>query len=290
MSDQQIPEILKPVLDSGVIEADEVSTLRRWFYGDGLLHREDAEGLFQVQARLGGACEGFNRLFIEAVTDFVVYQNLPTGKVTVEQADWLIGQLGGPDAVIETRVELDLLLQVLEEAHAIPASLAAFALAQVRHAAITGEGPAASGRVHFSRTVDAGDIALLTRILDGARGPTGIAVSRAEADILFDIADACQDGKNDGAWDMLFTRAIASHMIGSTGAERSASPIAVEAASEALPAEGASSPIDGTVAAWLSARIHRDGRISRAEEALLRFAEPMAAADPAARAAIVRMA
>ena len=221
MTDQQIPEILKPVLESGVIEADEVSTLRRWFYGDGLLHREDAEGLFQVQARLGGCCAGFNRLFVEAITDFVVYQNLPTGKVTAEQADWLISQLGGPEAVVETKVELDLLLQVLEEAHAIPASLAAFALSQVRHAAITGEGPAASGRVHFSRTVDAGDIALLTRILDGARGPTGIAVSRAEADILFDIADACQDGQNDGAWDVLFTRAIASHMIGPTGAERS---------------------------------------------------------------------
>src|SRR4029079_9377599 len=98
MTDQQIPEILKPVLESGVIEADEVSTLRRWFYGDGLLHREDAEGLFQVQARLGGCCAGFNRLFVEAITDFVVYQNLPTGKVTAEQADWLIGELGGPHA------------------------------------------------------------------------------------------------------------------------------------------------------------------------------------------------
>jgi hypothetical protein len=290
MSDHQIPEILKPVLDTGVIEADELVTLRRWFYGDGLLHREDAEGLFQVQARLKGRCEGFDRLFVEAVGDYVVYQSLPTGKVTTAQADWLIGQFGGPEAVVETRGALDLLLHVLEEAHAIPASLAAFALSQVRHAAITGEGPAASGRVHFSRTVDAGDIALLTRILDGARGPTGIAVSRAEADILFDIADACQDGPNDGAWDVLFTRAIASHMIGSSGAERSPPPPAAAIETEVMPAEGASPRIDGTVAAWLSARIHRDGRISRAEEALLRFVEPIAAADPAARAAIVRMA
>jgi hypothetical protein len=287
MSDPHIPEILKPVLESGVIEAGEVLTLRRWFYGDGLLHREDAEGLFAVHRRLRGPCAGFDALFVEAVCDFLVYQSMPTGRVTEEQAAWLIDCLGGADAVIERNVELDLILQILEEAHAIPPSLAAFALAQVRHAAITGEGPAASGRAHFSRTVDAGDIALLTRILDGARGPAGLAVSRAEADILFDIADACQDGNNDAAWETLFARAIASHLIGSSGAARSEAPAA---AGEAIAAEGASPRIDGTVAAWLSSRIHRDGRVSPAEEALLRFVEPIAASDPAASAAIVRMA
>ena len=77
-----MPAIIQPILDSGMLEAGEAMTLRRWFYGDGMIHQEDAEALFRVNARLAGRCADFNALFVEVLSDYVVYQTMPTGRVT----------------------------------------------------------------------------------------------------------------------------------------------------------------------------------------------------------------
>jgi hypothetical protein len=293
MSEAMAPAIIQSILQSGMLEAGEALTLRRWFYGDGMVHREDAESLFRVNRALKGKFRDFNALFVELLTDYVVYQLLPTGRVTEEQADWLVAQMGGPGATVETAAELDLLVEVMEEAHEIPSTLAVFALAQVRHAAITGEGPAAQGRPHFSRTVDAGDVDLLGRILDGARGATGSAVSRAEADMLFDIADACSGSANDRAWDRLFVRAIATHLLGTSEPRRAGSGLAVRLDGSDDPmgeaVTGRSRKVDHAGAAWLASRIHRDGQVTEAERRLLSFFDGEAVGDPA-RAAIVRLA
>lgn len=288
MSSETIPPIVQSIIDGKAVEKDEIITLRRWFYGDGIIHAEDALALFKANAVLDGRCPEFNRLFVEALTDYVVYQLMPTGRITAEKAAWLMAEMGGPDAFVETASELELLVNVMEEAHEIPNSLAAFALAQVKHAAITGEGPAARGRVHFSRTVDAADVELLGRILSHNGG----AISRAEAEILFDIADACTGPANDEAWSQLFVRAIANHLLGSAAPlERAAGP--APAATAVFGPEGDWSSlvtqIDPAGASWLQSRIHRDGRVSKAERALLAFVDAPVG-DTVAASAIVRMA
>ena len=108
--------------------------------------------------------------------------------------------------------------------------LAALALTEVWRGVITGEGPTASGRVHFSRTIDAEDTALCRRILIAAGGRTGTPVSREEADILIDIQEAVIERKDSGAFDELFAKAIAHHMIAAAG--RAVPPRPVALASE----------------------------------------------------------
>src|SRR4051812_6119819 len=272
MAKTKLPEMIQSILDEGRVETGEVLTLRRWFYGDGLVHGDDAEALFAANGALRGRSETFDALFVQAITDFVVYQSMPTGRVTPGQANWLIGCMGGADAHVETQSELRVLVEIMEEAHEIPTALAAFALAQVKHAAITGEGPAARGRPHFSRVVDAGDVELLARILAGAGGVEGAAVSRAEADILFDIADACSGSSNHAGWDQLFVRAIANHLLGAAVPRRNLVEVAALARPTEAQAEwavGRSVRIDAAGADWLARRVHRDGQISQAEKALL---------------------
>ena len=165
MSNRNTPAIIRAILETKSLESSEILTVRRWFYGDGILHEEDAVAMFAANRVLCGSNLEFNKLFVEAITDFVVYQQMPTGRVSAEQADWLIARMGGPGGHVETVGEIDLLVNIMEEAHEIPTQLAAFAISQVKHAAITGEGPAARGRVHFSRTVDGRDVELLSRML-----------------------------------------------------------------------------------------------------------------------------
>src|SRR5690349_10053675 len=66
------------------------------------------------------------------------------------------------------------------------------ALGEVLTGVITGEGPTTRGRVHFSRALDAEDAALCARILT-ARGMDGAAVTRGEAEMLFEINAAAAD-------------------------------------------------------------------------------------------------
>src|ERR1700739_4216816 len=76
----------------------------------------------------------------------------------------------------------------------------AAALAQVCRGIITGEGPTASGRVHFSRSVDIRGVALCPRLLVVA-GRHGPPVSRPEADALLDVYGVASDRQDGGRFD-----------------------------------------------------------------------------------------
>jgi hypothetical protein len=291
MSRRKLPAIIQSILDSRRLEAGEAMTLRRWFYGDGIVHQEDAEALFRANAALAGRCEEFNALFVQAVADFVVYQQLPTGRVTRDQATWLIGEMGGPGARIGTVGELRLILEILEEAHEIPASLGAFALEQVKHAGAFGAGGAGLCRPPVSCDNDAGDVATLCRLLEAAGGAEGAAMTDEDADLLVHIAAPRSDPRREEAWDRLYVRTIASHLL-ATHAARSSAATTSSAAAGSPPDDvlvAQRSPRrDGGSATWLARRVHRDDEVTSAGGAVLAVAEGETAA-PLAEATIIRL-
>ncbi len=93
---------------------------------------------------------------------------------------------------------------------------AAHALTIVRDGVITGEGPTTKGRVHFSRFLDADDAAWCERILT-AGAVEHQPVSRAEAESLFEIAQAATERSDDGRFDDLLAKAVAHHAAAMSG-------------------------------------------------------------------------
>jgi len=93
---------------------------------------------------------------------------------------------------------------------------AAHALTIVRDGVITGEGPTTKGRVHFSRSLDADDTAWCSRILT-ATAVNDRAVSRAEAEALFEINEAATERNDSGRFDDLLTKAVAHHAASASG-------------------------------------------------------------------------
>ena len=93
---------------------------------------------------------------------------------------------------------------------------AAHALTIVRDGVITGEGPTTKGRIHFSRALDADDAAWCARILT-ASAVEHQPVSRAEAEVLFEISDAAAERTDDGRFDDLLAKAIAHHAASESG-------------------------------------------------------------------------
>src|SRR6185312_3400068 len=90
------------------------------------------------------------------------------------------------------------------------------ALAMVRDGVITGEGPTARGRVHFSRMLDSTDASWCARLLTAA-AMDNQPVSREEAEALFEINDVAAERSDDGRFDDLFAKAIVHHATSASG-------------------------------------------------------------------------
>jgi hypothetical protein len=107
-------------------------------------------------------------------------------------------------------------ISALEPANISCHKTAAQALALVRDGVITGEGPTAKGRVHFSRALDADDAAWCARILT-ASAVEHLPVSRAEVEALFEIGAAATERSDDGRFEDLLTKAVAHHAASASG-------------------------------------------------------------------------
>src|SRR5262245_21807669 len=152
----------------------------------------------------------------------------------------------------ESADEFSRLVAEAERSGAVEPRLAV--LAVIRDGVITGEGPTTAGRIHFSRSIDALDTALVRRaLLTEFAAP----ITRAEADALFDLHEAAIERLDDGAFDELFARAIALHVVAALGQPV---PARATALSTALADWAQSVAVEGEIADWLKARLNRKRR------------------------------
>jgi hypothetical protein len=157
---------------------------------------------------------------------------------------------------------------------------AAAALAIVRDGVITGEGPTTAGRVHFSRSLDAHDADWCARILT-ARGINETAVSREEAQALFQIDEAAAERSDNGRFDDLFAKAILHHAASASGLSVPSRAVALspDTAIESW-APSRSADVNTEVLEWIAAQMRGKRRTNRTlmtiVAALLGAAMPLA--------------
>ncbi len=281
-----------------IIEAD-VAALRRSFYSDGTIDAAEAQTLCELHHVSGAKDPGWTSCFVEMLTDYLVNQASPEGYLTYEQAEWLVGHIA-PQGNIETRAELELLINLLDKARWSPQSLVAFALDQIRRAVVENTGPLRAGKNLTAGHIDETEVELLKRILYAYGGDGNIAVTRAEAELLFEIDAATRGGANAESWSDLFVKAIANCVMAASGyappsreqalaretwlksrgdatligflaayraqnSEQRAIAILERQKIEIVTAE----EVSVADAEWLAARIGQDGVISNNEQALI---------------------
>jgi hypothetical protein len=200
----------------GSIKDADVLKVRRNYYDDGSITAEEADAILV----LNDACQvqdpAWADCFVETITDYVVEQAKPEGYLTTENCDWLIARIA-KDGRVETKTELELLVNVLDRARWAPQSLIRFALDQVKIAVLQGSGPLRSGRKLSPGRVCESDVDILRRMLYSFGGDGNIAVTRPEAEVLFDIDDATAGADNHPAWTDLFVKAIANSVMAASG-------------------------------------------------------------------------
>jgi hypothetical protein len=200
------------------ITADDVLLLRSQVFRDGVVTPEEAESLFALDASATEKCTEWPVFFVEAITDYIVHQEKPSGYISAANAEWLIGVVSR-DGMVDTRTELELLVTVLERAKFSPEKLAAYALQQVMHAVVDGKGPLAKGGELAPGRITRDEVQLLRRILYAFGGDGNIAVTRAEAEVLLTINERAADAPNDPSWNDLFVKAMANFVMCGSGYE-----------------------------------------------------------------------
>ena len=274
-------DIMTHVKASKHLTADVVLAMRREVYHDGKIDPGELETLFVLDEAAERRDPEWSSFFVEAVTDFIVNQEEPVGYVSEANARWLIDRIARDD-VVTTAGELEALVTVLEKAKSSPDQLSAFALDQVRQAVVEGDGPLAKG-VLTPGCVGAAEADLIRRVLYAFGGQGNIAVTRAEAEILFDINDATAQADNDPVWTDLFVKALANTLMAASGYRAPSREVALKR-EEWLSAEAggvgdffakmASGGLKGVIAAYRQPDLEESWR-----ERNERFAKASAAAE-----------
>jgi hypothetical protein len=212
LSAVSVPEITA----RGSIKDVDVLKLRRSYYEDGCISGEEAETILALNEACPIQDPTWADCFIETITDYIVDQAEPHGYLTAENADWLIRQIA-KDGLIGSKTELDLLLNVLDKARWVPQSLVRFALEQAKQAILNGTGPLRSGKPRGALMVSEADVELLRRVLYSFGGDDNLAITQAEAEVLFEIDAATADADNHPSWNDLFVKAVANCVMGASG-------------------------------------------------------------------------
>jgi hypothetical protein len=212
MSDEHLSSLAARIAASRRVSEDDVLAMRRIVYSSPIVSEQDAHLITMLDDQLVDAPPSWSTFLSELVCDYLVHQELPEGYVNEAKAQWLIQHISA-NGFLKSDTELELLINVMECARRVPHALTAFALAQVKIAVLDGEGPLAHGGILQQGKITIGEVNLLRRILSAASGEAQIAISRHEAEVLFELHDATCDADNDPEWNTLFIQSIAQYLM-----------------------------------------------------------------------------
>jgi hypothetical protein len=214
----RIDELDQNLRAKGAIDAGHAMQLRRMIYSKGSVTKHDADVLFKLDQVCSKKDPAFAALYVEALTDYFVWQTSPQGYVTEEQAKHLIENVTR-DGHVAAKTELELVLNVVHWAREVPEALVMLVLDAVRQSVMLSR-ETAFGANRPQAAIGAGDVAILSKALHAPAGDGCLMITRREADLLFTLNDATKAGHNDPAWTNFFVRAIANHLLNSMDAPK----------------------------------------------------------------------
>lgn len=199
----------------GRITADELLALRREGWGDGIITRAEAEALFALNNSLAERTPEWCDFFVEAIGEFVLNGTPPRLQCSLDEAEWLIAQIDH-DGVVESMVELETMVRIIERAENTPVRLKNYVLEQVEREVLTGTGPTRCGGELSATHISAAECRIIRRVIFASGGHGPAAVTRYDAEMLFRLKDETLAEENAPEWDDLFIDGIANYLKGFT--------------------------------------------------------------------------
>lgn len=209
LSSEQQAHLLALAADGYVCDQD-VMTLRKAIFPDGIVSRSELETLFAIGEQAGDpATSGdpaWPQLFAEVCADFFLHEEQPEGYLTEEEFTHLQA-LVTRDNKRASALELHALSHLMTRARQVPATMARFLKDQLLALVAARPQPA----------IAHGDLPLIRAVIYAGGGANAFGISREEADFLFDLHDATAKAGNADGWRELFVKAISAHLMQHVG-------------------------------------------------------------------------
>jgi hypothetical protein len=187
--------------DGHQVTPEDVLAVRRAVWPDGRVSDPEAGIVFDLNRQIREPSPEWRDFFLEALTDYVVNQKAPRGYVDDANAAWLMAEVDR-DGEPVSRLEVALVVKVIERALNCPPGLRSWALAQIEESVARGP-----------KTVDAEECQLLRRLVFAPGGEGALVVGQDEAEALWRLKDACLHGDNAPEWKTLFVQAVGNHLM-----------------------------------------------------------------------------
>ena len=119
-----LDELKKNLLSDGIIDIEEVETIKHKIYEDGKIDREEANFLFELNDAVTGKDNApeWKELFIDAITAYVLEDEMSPDVIDEDEADYLYEQINGDGQIDDT--ERALLENIKAKAKNFPEKLA----------------------------------------------------------------------------------------------------------------------------------------------------------------------
>lgn len=231
------------------ITAQDVIRLRHDIFADGVREAAEAELLLRMDADCAKKDESWNGFFVDALAEYYIFNTEPAGELGEDAAQHLIRHILA-DGRVAGETELALAIRVIERARTCPVDVGYLVLKAVWDS-VMDPAKATYGRDRCPRVITSGDVDIMRRAIHATGSDDGVAVSRAEAELLFALERETDEARNDITWRDLFVQAVGGHLL--------------------APKSGTNGGIDGEEARWLLGQIRQDGGIRRNERSLLAF-------------------
>ncbi|MEM9500229.1 MAG: hypothetical protein AAF941_00155 [Pseudomonadota bacterium] len=206
-------ELAQRAAADGQVSPEEVLALRRQGWGDGAIHQDEAEALFALNDSLTERSEEWCDFFVEAIGEYVLNGTKPRLQCSDSEAEWLIAKVDH-DGVLESMVELETIVRIIERAENVPERLKQYVLEQVEREVLTGTGPTRCGGELSATHISSAECRILRRVIFASGGHGPAAVSRFDAELLFRLKDATLADENAEEWGDLFVDGVANFLRG----------------------------------------------------------------------------
>ena len=203
---------------SGGIDADEVLRLRQEIFRDGIVDREEATLLFYLNEQTGlGNEEAWYDFFVEALSDYFVWKQKPTGYLSEDDADFLVEQITH-DGKIDDCTEFGLLLNIIHRLRTCPANVIVLALEGVKET-VLGRGTVLFGpKRRLPGVIDPADVDLIRAVVFGGGGDGSLTITQREAALIFELNNRTVEKENAPEWRTLFVQTVANYLMFPRGA------------------------------------------------------------------------
>jgi len=268
---QSLP--ITEMLQRGSIKDVDVLRLKAALHTDCVISADEAEALMTLNETCPLQDQAWAEFYIDTLTDYLVNQLEPEGYLTAEEAHRFTSRIA-PDGIIARKSELDLLVSVLDRSRWSPVGLSRLALQQVKRAVVDGDGPLRERHPGQQGAIRECEVELVRRILYAFGGEGSVAITRPEAEVLFDINDNIRDPQSNAAWTDLFVKAVTNVVMAASGHGVPTREAALRRDAWLMEARGELSPL-ALLAAMVSSSIDAVGAAyqeqSAEERALVRL-------------------